>query len=312
LADTLLSAKSSLLTRYDLHSHTTASDGLLSPEALVARAAAMGVDVLAITDHDTLAGLTAARRAIIQQALPLTLVSGVEISTLWQNHEIHIVGLGIDVTHPAMTALLAAQREKRQERAVIIAQRLERAGIPGAWQGASEFAGDGVVTRGHFARYLVSIGKADNLAAVFKKYLSKGNTGYTPSHWCTIEEAVSAVRQAGGQTVVAHPGRYQLSAKWLKRLLDHFVETGGDGIEVASCQQSPQERTLLAGYARERHLLGSQGSDFHQPCAWIELGRKLWLPGGVEPIWRDWPTTGLAPTGRAPNSAVAQPLPSKG
>ncbi len=278
-----------MLTLYDLHSHTTASDGVLSPEELAARAVAMGVDVLAITDHDTLAGLTAARQAIIRQALPLTLVPGVEISTLWQNHEIHIVGLGIDITHPAMTALLAAQREKRRERAVTIARRLEHAGITGAWQGASGFAGDGVITRGHFARYLVSIGKADNLAAVFKKYLSRGNTGYAPPQWCTIEDAIAAVRQAGGQTVVAHPGRYQLSAKWLKRLLDSFAGAGGDGIEVSSCQQSPQERILLAGYARDRHLLASQGSDFHQPCAWIELGRKLWLPGGVEPIWRDWP-----------------------
>ncbi|WP_275955694.1 PHP domain-containing protein [Sodalis sp. dw_96] len=290
MTDKPLGAKSSLFTLYDLHSHTTASDGLLSPEALVARAVAMGVDVLAITDHDTLKGVAVARQAIISQALPLTLIAGVEISTRWQNHEIHIVGLGIDIAHPAITELLAAQREKRRERAVDIAQRLERAGITGAWEGAQGFACDGVITRGHFARYLVSIGKADNLAAVFKKYLSKGNTGYAPSQWCSIEEAVSAVRQAGGQAVVAHPGRYQLSAKWLKRLLDHFVAAGGEGIEVASCQQSPQERTLLAGYARERQLLGSQGSDFHMPCAWIELGRKLWLPGGVEPIWRDWPT----------------------
>jgi predicted metal-dependent phosphoesterase TrpH len=290
LTDKPLGAKSSLLTLYDLHSHTTASDGMLAPEALVERAVAMGVDVLAITDHDTLAGVAAAGQAIIRQSLPLTLIPGVEISTLWQNHEIHIVGLGVDAAHPAMTALLAAQREKRLERAMIIAQRLEHAGIPGAWEGARAFAGEGVITRGHFARYLVSIGKADNLAAVFKKYLSKGNPGYTPSRWCTIEEAVDAVRQAGGQTVVAHPGRYQLSAKWLKRLLDHFVAAGGDGMEVASCQQSPQDRILLAGYARERQLLGSQGSDFHMPCAWIELGRKLWLPGGVEPIWRDWPT----------------------
>ncbi len=281
--------KSSLLTIYDLHSHTTASDGVFSPAELVARAVAMGVDVLAITDHDTVAGLPAARRAVSDGALPLTLVAGVEISTLWQNHEIHIVGLGIDAEHPAMAALLAAQREKRLARARTIAARLEHAGIANAWEGANRLAEDELVTRGHFARYLVSIGVADNVAKVFKNYLSQGKTGYVPPQWCTIEEAVRAVQQAGGQAVVAHPGRYRLSAKWLKRLLDHFAAAGGDGMEVSLCQQTPQEKTVLAGYARERGLLASQGSDFHQPCAWIELGRKLWLPGGVEPIWRDWP-----------------------
>ncbi|WP_413730481.1 RNase RNM [Sodalis sp. RH22] len=281
--------KSSLLTLYDLHSHTTASDGQLSPADLVARAVAMGVDVLAVTDHDTVAGLAGARQAIDDGALPLTLVAGVEVSTQWQNHEIHIVGLGIDDAHPAMDGLLRAQRERRLARAHAIAERLERAGIHDAWLGASRLAQDELVTRGHFARYLVSIGAADNVTKVFKKYLSKGKTGYVPPQWCTIEEAVSAIHQAGGQAVLAHPGRYQLSTKWLKRLLDHVTDAGGDGIEVAMCQQSPQEKTALAGYARERGLLASQGSDFHQPCAWIELGRKLWLPGGVEPIWRDWP-----------------------
>ncbi|TKI08125.1 RNase RNM [Martelella alba] len=281
--------KSPLLTLYDLHSHTTASDGVLTPEELVARAVAMGVDVLAITDHDTLDGLPAARRAIIDGNLPITLVPGVEISTLWLHHEIHIVGLAFDGAHPAMTGLLSAQRVRRRERAVLIAERLERAGILNAWRGAGDFADGAAITRGHFARYLVSVGAADTLAGVFKKYLSKGKTGYAPAQWCTIAQAVSAIRQAGGQAVLAHPGRYRLSGKWLKRLLDHFAEAGGEGIEVASCQQAPQERTLLAGYARERGLLASQGSDFHQPCAWIELGRKLWLPGTVEPIWRDWP-----------------------
>lgn len=281
--------KSSLLTLYDLHSHTTASDGVLSPPALVARAVAMGVDVLAITDHDTVAGLAAAGRAVAQAGLPLRLVAGVELSTQWQNHEIHIVGLGIDPDHPAMVGLLNAQREKRLARARTIAARLEHAGVADAWQGANRFAEDQLVTRGHFARYLVSIGAADSVAKVFKKYLAKGKTGYAPPQWCTIEDAIHAVQQAGGQAVVAHPGRYQLSPKWLKRLLDHFADAGGDGMEVSACQQSPQEKTVLAGYARERGLLASQGSDFHQPCAWIELGRRLWLPGGVEPIWRDWP-----------------------
>ncbi|TCV99907.1 RNase RNM [Biostraticola tofi] len=278
---------SSLLTLYDLHSHTTASDGALTPTELVDRAIAMGVNVLAITDHDTVAGVAEAQAAA--QGSSLAVICGTEISTHWENHEIHIVGLNITADHPAIEALLAAQREKRLVRARTIAERLAHAGIPDAWAGANRYAQDQLVTRGHFARYLVSLGLASDMAGIFKKYLSRGKTGYVPPQWCTIEEAIDAIHLAGGQAVVAHPGRYQLSAKWLKRLLSHFAESGGDAMEVAQCQQSPQERTTLAGYARDYQLLASQGSDFHQPCAWIELGRKLWLPGGVEPVWRDWP-----------------------
>lgn len=296
--------KSSLLTLYDLHSHTTASDGALSPAALVVRAAVMGVDVLAITDHDTLDGLAAAGQAVNELAVPLTLIPGVEISTLWENHEIHIVGLGIDSGHPAIISLLAAQREKRLARAIAIAQRLEHAGIANPWRGANLLAENALITRAHFAHYLVSIGKANSLADVFKKYLAKGKIGYVPPQWCTIEQAINAVQQAGGQAVLAHPGRYQLSAKWLKRLLDYFAEAGGDAIEVSSCQQSPMERSLLAGYASSRGLLASQGSDFHQPCPWIELGRRLWLPGGVEPVWRDWPSARVVePAGAIPSGS---------
>ncbi len=274
---------------YDLHSHTTASDGLLTPRELVVRAQAMGVDVLAITDHDTVDGIAPAAEAIAALNLPLKLVAGVEISTLWQHHEIHIVGLGIAPRHPALTALLASQRAHRLTRAHAIAERLAKAGIREPWQGARQLAQDDLVTRGHFARYLVSLGVATNVANVFKKYLSRGKTGYVPPQWCTIDEAIEAIHLAGGQAVVAHPGRYHLSAKWLKRLLTHFTAAGGDAMEVAQCQQSLQERSQLAAYARDYRLLASQGSDFHQPCAWIELGRKLWLPGGIEPVWRDWP-----------------------
>jgi len=279
---------SSAFTLYDLHSHTTASDGYLSPEALVARAVAMRVGVLAITDHDTTDGLARAAQAIVEQALPLQLISGVEISTLWENHEIHIVGLRIDPAHPAMQALLASQAALRVERAQEIGRRLEKAQVPGAWEGALRLAQGGAVTRAHFARYLVEIGKCAGIAQVFKKYLAKGKTGYVPPHWCTIEQAVEAIHQSGGQAVIAHPGRYGLSTKWLKRLFAYFAEQGGDAMEVAQCQQAPNERSQLAAFARDYNLLASQGSDFHQPCSWIELGRKLWLPSGVEPVWKAW------------------------
>ncbi len=273
---------------YDLHSHTTASDGCLTPEALVHRAVEMRVGTLAITDHDTTAAIAPAREEISRSGLALNLIPGVEISTVWENHEIHIVGLNIDITHPLMCEFLAQQTERRNQRAQLIAERLEKAQIPGALEGAQRLAQGGAVTRSHFARFLVECGKASSMADVFKKYLARGKTGYVPPQWCTIEQAIDVIHHSGGKAVLAHPGRYNLSAKWLKRLVAHFAEHHGDAMEVAQCQQSPNERTQLATLARQHHLWASQGSDFHQPCPWIELGRKLWLPAGVEGVWQLW------------------------
>ncbi|NLS54846.1 RNase RNM [Hafnia alvei] len=291
LQDTLLESEDvtpSPQPLFDLHSHTTASDGLLSSAELVSRAVEMGVTTLAITDHDTTAGIPAARQAIAEQGLELELIAGVEISTLWENHEIHIVGLNVDIDSAELQTLLSEQVTRRQARAKEIALRLEKARIPGALEGAMRIADGAEITRGHFARYLVEQGYATNVGGVFKHYLARGKTGYAPPQWCTIEEAIVAIHHAGGLAVVAHPGRYQLSNKWLKRLLADFKSWGGDAMEVAQCQQAPNERSQLAAYALQFTLLASQGSDFHQPCAWIELGRKLWLPTGVEPVWRDW------------------------
>ncbi|WP_313574310.1 PHP domain-containing protein, partial [Pseudescherichia sp.] len=175
---------------YDLHSHTQASDGLLSPEELVHRAVEMRVGTLAITDHDTTSAIPAARAEIARAGLNLTLINGVEISTLWENHEIHIVGLNIDIEHPAMVTLLEEQKARRQARAMQIGERLEKAHIPGAWEGALRLANGGAVTRGHFARFLIESGKASDVAGVFKKYLARGKTGYVPPQWCTIKQAI--------------------------------------------------------------------------------------------------------------------------
>jgi len=274
---------------YDLHSHTRASDGLLTPEELVLRAVQHRVGVLAITDHDSVDGIDPAREAIIRHQLPLRLIAGVEVSSLWENHEIHIVGLGVDNQHPVLTQFLQEQSERRMARAQLIAERLEKARIPGALEGALALAEGGAITRGHFARFLIAQGKADNMAQVFKNYLARGKTGYVPPQWCTIKQAIDAIHHSGGRAVLAHPGRYGLSAKWLKRLIAHFKEEGGDAMEVAQCQQAPNERTQLARYAQDYQLAASQGSDFHQPCAWIELGKKLWLPAGVEAVWLRFP-----------------------
>ena len=192
---------------YDLHSHTIASDGRLTPEELVHRAHQMRVGTLAITDHDTVAAIPAAQAEIERAGLPLALITGVEISTLWENHEIHIVGLNIDIGHPAMIALLDEQKARRQMRGQQIAERLEKARIPGAWEGALKLADGGAVTRGHFARFLVEAGYANNMADVFKKYLARGKTGYVPPQWCTIKQAIDVIHHSGGKAVIAHPGR---------------------------------------------------------------------------------------------------------
>ncbi|MDO6541112.1 RNase RNM [Photobacterium sanguinicancri] len=273
---------------FDLHSHTTASDGRLSPKELVERAVLNRVDALAITDHDTVSGLVEAQQTIDELNLPLTLIKGIEISTLWQNFDIHIVGLNIDPEHPAITTLIAEQITRRAERAEQIGDRLEKNRMPGALAGAKALAGDATLTRAHFAQWIVAEGYAKTMQAVFKKFMTRGNPGYVPPSWCSIAEAVAAIHAAGGQAVLAHPGRYKMTTKWLKRLLTTFVEAKGDAMEVAQPQQGQHERRNLGDYAIDYQLLASQGSDFHYPSPWTELGRNLWLPKGVTEVWHDW------------------------
>ncbi|PSW18365.1 PHP domain-containing protein [Photobacterium sanctipauli] len=273
---------------FDLHSHTTASDGRLSPEELVARAVERRVDILAITDHDTVSGLNAAQQEIEAKNLPLTLIKSIEISTLWRNFDIHIVGLNIDPEHPAITQLIAEQAARRDARAQLIGERLEKNRMPGAYEGAKAIANGATLTRSHFAQWIVEQGYAKNMQAVFKKFLTRNNPGYVPPNWCSIADAVEAIHLAGGQAVLAHPSRYKMTAKWIKRLLAAFVEAKGDAMEVSLPQQSPQERRLLADYSIDYKLLASQGSDFHYASPWTELGRNLWLPKGVTEVWHEW------------------------
>lgn len=274
--------------RIDLHSHTTASDGRLAPSDLIDRALSFNVEALAITDHDTIDGLAEAQRHIDENQLPIQLINGIEISTVWQNKDIHIVGLNIDPTSPALQALIEQQKQHRVTRAALIAQRLSKATREGVLEEVQAIAGDAPITRAHFAKWLVEQGFAKNMQQVFKKFLTRNNPGYVPPAWCSMSDAVEAIHQAGGQAVLAHPGRYQLTAKWIKRLITAFVEAGGDAMEVAQPQQAQQERRNLADYAIQYKLLASQGSDFHYPSPWMELGRNLWLPSGVEPVWKDW------------------------
>ncbi|MDN3698160.1 MULTISPECIES: RNase RNM [Vibrio] len=274
--------------RIDLHSHTTASDGRFSPSELIDRALGFNIEVLAITDHDTLDGLPVAHRYIEDNQLPIQLINGIEISTVWQNKDIHIVGLNVDPNSAELAALIERQKAHRVSRAALIAERLSKATREGVLEEVQAIAGDAPVTRAHFAKWLVDNGYAKTMQQVFKKFLTRNNPGYVPPTWCSMTDAVEAIHAAGGQAVLAHPGRYGLTAKWVKRLLSAYVEAGGDAMEVAQPQQAQQERRNLADYAIQYKLLASQGSDFHYPSPWMELGRNLWLPSGVEPVWQDW------------------------
>jgi len=273
--------------RYDLHTHSTASDGTLTPSELIARAALKGVDMLALTDHDTLEGLTLAQTAA--DAAGLILSPGVEISVTWGGCTIHIIGLGIDCRNQALrdglTGLLAYRRRRAEE----IGRRLAREGIEGAFEGARAFSNGRLIGRTHFARFLVQQGYASNEREVFKHYLVKGKPGYVAGDWASLEAAVGWIRGAGGQAVIAHPGRYRFTRARLLRFIGEFRELGGVGIEVVSGNHTRDECLLFARYAQENRLLASVGSDFHGPGnPRTGLGSMAPLPSFCTPIWADW------------------------
>ncbi|MGB0835598.1 MAG: RNase RNM [Psychrobium sp.] len=275
---------------FDLHCHTTVSDGKLTPKELTARAVERGVDVLALTDHDTTDGIALVQKEITDNQYDLKLISGVEISTCWENKDIHIVGLNFDVEHPAMVAYLENQSQIREARAMEIARRVEKTQlIDNVYQGAKAIAGEGQIGRGHIARYMIEQGMVKDNAAAFKKYLARGKVGYVPSPWPDMKSAIDVIHQAGGQAVLAHPMGYKLSGKWLRKLTIAFKAAGGDALEAAGCQLAPPHRQHLASLAQEYDLLGSAGSDFHFPSSWIELGRNLYFAKGVTPVWSLWP-----------------------
>lgn len=267
----------------DLHSHSTASDGTMTPTELVARAREKGVDVLALTDHDTTAGLAEARQAAGND---LRLINGIEVSVSWNGQTVHIVGLGLDPENAALQAGLARLGEYREWRAEEIGRRLEKKRIPGAFAGASEYAKGQLVSRTHFARFLVEKGYAETVGAVFKHYLVRGKPGYVPGKWAELEEAVGWIKNAGGLAVVAHPARYRLSASRLRVLLGEFRECGGVAMEVVSGSHSQDDCLSMAAHAKRQELFASQGSDYHGPeNPWIELGRLRAMPAGCRPLW---------------------------
>ena len=272
----------------DLHSHSYYSDGTLSPADLVKRAHENGVHVLALTDHDETKGLVEAQTEA--EALGITLINGVEISISWdRNQTIHIIGLNIDPENQDLQAGLLLIRQERIRRAKKIADKLEKTGIENVWQQVTEKAGFEAVTRTHFARFLIENGHSKDMQHCFKKYLGSKGRAYVNGHWLPLEEAVSWIKTAGGQAVIAHPTRYKLTKSKLERLVSEFKACGGVGIEVVSQRFTDKEKAEMASLARRFEMLSSVGSDFHNPGnPYVELGRNLTLPVDCNPIWDDW------------------------
>lgn len=278
---------------YDLHTHSTASDGTLTPSELVNLAASGGVEVLALTDHDTLEGLAEAQEAA--DAAGLILSPGVEVSVSWGGRTIHIIGLGIDTSDQELNAGLARLVGYRKWRAEEIGRRLAKVGIENAFEGAKAFSNGRLVGRTHFARFLARHGYAPSVRDVFKRYLVKGKPGHVAGDWASLEEAVGWIRGAGGRAVIAHPGRYRFNRSKMLRLIGELKELGGTGIEVISGSHNREEQLVYARYAQENGLLASVGSDFHGPGdSWVQLGRLAPLPAQCTPIWIDWEVQGLS------------------
>ncbi|HBH35639.1 MAG TPA: phosphatase [Gammaproteobacteria bacterium] len=272
---------------YDLHTHSTASDGTLTPTQLVQCAHGAGVRVLALTDHDSIVGIAEAQKAASKYGLQL--IPGAEISVTWQGATIHIVALGIDPQSPSLQQGLKKLVEFRHWRAEEIGRKLEKAGIGGAYEAARSLSNGTLISRTHFARFLVGQGKAKDMRAVFRHYLVKGKPGHVHGQWSSLDEAVGWIREAGGQAVIAHPARYRLTRTKLRRLIRDFREAGGAALEVVSGSHSAEEAFTMAAHAKDYGLLSSAGSDFHSPeQPWIQLGRLPQLPHGCVPVWRDW------------------------
>ena len=273
------------MTIYDLHCHSTASDGVLSPRELVQRAKSHGVDVLALTDHDELSGQDEAADEV-----GLRLINGVEISVTWGNVTLHVVGLNVDPLDPVLVHGLARNRGGRTERARRIGDELAKIGIAGAFEGACALAENKeLISRTHFARFMIESGVAKNMKSVFKKFLVKGKPGYVSHEWASLENALTWIHAAGGVAVLAHPGRYQIGSEKMRLLLSEFKYLGGGGIEVVTGSHTAEQVPHYAALAVEFDLMASIGSDFHAPGeGGRELGRLTSLPERCIPIWHAW------------------------
>ncbi|HMT17419.1 MAG TPA: 3',5'-nucleoside bisphosphate phosphatase [Ottowia sp.] len=269
----------------DLHCHSVVSDGTLTPEQLAARARANGVDLWSLTDHDEVGGQQRALEAA--RAEGLRYLTGVEVSVTFADETVHIVGLGFDHTDPRMAEGLADTRDGRGPRAIEMGEQLAKVGIPGAYEGALKYVGNPrLISRTHFARFLVETGVCRDTSEVFRKYLVEGKPGYVPHRWARLGDAVRWITQAGGVAVVAHPARYNFSATAEYALFSEFKQHGGQGVEVVTGSHSAAEAQRYAELAREFGLAASRGSDFHSPDeSHVDLGRLAPLPADLTPVW---------------------------
>ncbi|MEO8740708.1 MAG: 3',5'-nucleoside bisphosphate phosphatase [Casimicrobiaceae bacterium] len=276
------------MIRYDLHCHSTHSDGLLAPGVVAQRAASRGVDVWALTDHDETSGLDEARAAATEAGIRF--INGAELSVSWNDVTLHIVALGIDPGCAQLLAGLHSIRKGRDERAHRMADSLAEAGIPGAFEGAAKYVTNPrLIGRTHFARFLVESGKVNDTKAAFQRFLTKGKPGYVTHEWATLTQALDWIHVAGGQAVLAHPGRYPIETAQMRLLLGEFRDAGGDAIEVLTASHTQAQTTEYARFARVFGLLASSGSDYHGPGeSWADLGDMPQLPAGVTPVWKDW------------------------
>lgn len=272
----------------DLHCHSTVSDGTLAPEELAERARAAGVELWALTDHDEIGGQALAQAAA--DSVGLEYVPGVEISVTWAGQTIHIVGLNIDPDAPVLRAGLVHVRSGRARRAQEIGARLAAAGIPGAFEGALRYVSNpNLISRTHFARFLVENGVRSDVSSVFADFLIAGKPGYVPVKWADLEQALAWIEAAGGVAVVAHPGRYRFSQTERDAFLDRFKELGGEGIEVVTGSHTEAQYREYAELARRYGFHASRGSDFHSPEeSRVELGALPPLPSGLTPVWELW------------------------
>ena len=269
----------------DLHCHSVVSDGTLTPEVLATRARGNGVDLWALTDHDEIGGVQRAR--VAAQAQGMAFLSGVEISVSFASETVHIVGLGFDDSDPRIAQGLAATRGGRDTRAMEMAEQLAQVGIAGAYEGALKYVGNpALISRTHFARFLVEAGVCKETSEVFRKYLTEGKPGFVPHRWANMGDAVHWITQAGGVAIIAHPARYRLTANEEFALFSEFKEHGGQGVEVVTGSHSVAEYATYAAMAREFGLAASRGSDFHGPDeSHTDLGKLPALPSGLTPVW---------------------------
>ncbi|MFT6905302.1 MAG: putative metal-dependent phosphoesterase TrpH [Oleiphilaceae bacterium] len=274
-------------SKIDLHCHSSCSDGALSPEDLLARASEKGVECLALTDHDTIAGQ---KRAIeSSKQYNIKMVTGIELSCVWSNYTVHVLGLNFSLENGVMADVESRQTSARMERAQIIADKLHKKGLPHIYQEACLKSATGIPGRPHFAEVLLEKEIVTSMGEAFKKYLGSGKTGDVKGFWPDLETVTEWIRSAEGTAVIAHPRKYDMTLTKLRKMLGLFKECGGEGIEVITSGQKQGEIGMLSDVCQRMDLKGSIGSDFHSPkFAWAELGRVPKLPVSVEPVWSEW------------------------